>query len=235
MMRKRVYVVFAISYAVLAMFWGCGDDEETTTTVGPSATQTSTGPTTGTGSGTATSSTGMMMDCSGITVTDNAPCNTCLQGACCQAMQQYQATMAPDALYACVQGGACQNECVDGICESGVGYIIFFKECADCSGENCCQLVTDCMENVEPGCQNCFLMGVGCENVTLDDQINECQKCNCEMECGLEGVGGAPSCGTGGAGGTPGTGGAGRMSAGGTGGVPMTTSTAGGAGGTGGN
>lgn len=230
-MRKRVYAVFAISYTVLAMFWGCGDDEETNpTTAAPSATATSTGSATATGTGTATSSTGMMMDCSGITVTDNAPCNTCLQNSCCQAMQQYQATMAPDALYACVQGGACQAECVDGICESGVGYIIFFKDCADCSGDNCCQLVTDCMENVEPGCQNCFLMGVGCENVTLDDEIDTCQKCNCGMECFPNGVGGAPNCGTGGAGGTPGTGGAGGMSAGGSGGV-STTASAGGSGG----
>ena len=213
------------------MFWGCGDDEETTATVGPSATQTATGSGTGTGTATATSSTGMMMDCSAITVTDNAPCNSCLQNSCCQAMQQYQATMAQDPLFQCVAGGACVAECVDGICDSGVGYIIFFKECADCSGTNCCQLVTDCMNDVEPGCRNCFLMGAGCENVTLDDQIDTCQRCNCEMECGLEGVGGAPDCGTGGSGGTPGTGGMGGMSAGGAGGVSTTSS----AGGTGGN
>jgi hypothetical protein len=228
-MRNRLPAVFISGALVVGMFWGC--DEETETTSGPSSSPsvTATGPSsTSTMSGGVTTTATGGMNCTGIMASENAACNTCIQNACCAELLQCQQSgfMNCQSLLQCAntQGG-CQ-ECFFPICDamymgSQIGYVVFAEACAGCTGTNCCQILKDCLNDVEPGCSTCLLNGTGCDSVTLDDQLTNCQGCSCPDECG-GGAGGGLNCG--GMGGTGGVGG----SMGGAGGTGPTTSSVGG-------
>lgn len=152
--RNAWVLLFGGGVLLAAGFWGCGDDEETATSVGPGAGGSGgTGPVTGSGTMAMSSSTGM------AAIPDiGLPCTT---DANCQASDpEFRCLRAEDD--SPVLGGGAPN----GYCTK------------DCTNASECPIGSECILN-QNGQGECMLeCTIGPEMMFIDDEIpmNKCHQ-----------------------------------------------------------
>lgn len=175
---------------------GDGGSATTTTTGNGGATTTTTT--------TVTSTTSGMMSCPGNPFQFNDPtCGGCMENACCSELEACGADQTcvdcvtnPNAdptvcsgnagaaaLEGCLSGN-CSAQCGGGasypICESG--FATGNEACSTCLSDACCDEATACFNDAT--CNSCILNNTGCDNTTLDEELDTCATDSCGAECG---------------------------------------------------